>query len=355
MTLLRAATLRTLMSSGLKLAGILVLPQVSSDSSTPAPLPVGGYSPAPSRSQQLPYIPSQPAIPERPLVAPLFNNSFEWNPLGDGLSEMTFDFGIVAVEQTEVAGLTALASTNEEHEAQGKFVSETAEFFYYMYAKDSTVRCLDEGQHKSKKKKKWLQTNARENAGKLPCGRRLECNLMYALSLLLPSFVFVAAMCVPVGGYSVWGSLGNMTSNSTSADPVPMESLKPLVVALAHMDSSSFFHQASPGADESIAGLTVLTAALRALANTPGIDQLPSQIIFALFDAEDWSRVGSRKFVDDIQHFQCTAYNVEDAASTGAACNTPFKNTLNFMDVHMEKIAKIVEVGQIGLNATGEQ
>ena len=303
-SMLRAATIRQL--AGMSIAGIMVLPDTSSSGSTPNPRPAGGYSPAPSQPQLVPYIPSQPAIPNRPAQSPLFNNSYSWNPLGDGLSSMQFPYAIVTIVPNEVNYLLSLAQLNEQHEAAGTFVDQEAEFFYYMYAHGNSVNCLYD------------------------------------------------ATCVPVGGYSVWGSLGNLTHNATDA-PVSLDSIRPIVLALAKMDTNSFFHQLAPGAEDAIASVAVLIAAMKVLANTRGIDSLPSQILFALFDGESYSHVGSRKFVDDIQHFVCSDFNAGDPASTGAQCSEPFKNTLDFLDVHLEKIEKIMEVGMIGMNETGQE
>ena len=161
-----------------------------------------------------------------------------------------------------------------------------------------------------------------------------------------------SATCIPVGGYSVWGSLGNMTHNST-ATPVSLDDLRPIVLATTKMDSNAFFHQLSPGGDDSMAGVAVLSAALKALSNAPGIASLPSQILFAVFNGESWSSVGSRKFVEDIQHFRCDDFNPDGPNGDNPACYSPYKNRLDFQDVHLEKINKIVEIGQIGLNSTG--
>lgn len=143
-----------------------------------------------------------------------------------------------------------------------------------------------------------------------------------------------------------------MTHNSTAA-PVSLDDLRPIVLATTKMDSNAFFHQLSPGGDDSMAGVAVLSAALKALSNAPGVATLPSQILFAVFNGETWSRVGSRKFVDDIQHFRCDDPNPDGPSEERPACFSPYKNRLEFQDVHLEKINKIVEVGQIGLNSTG--
>lgn len=145
--MLRASTLRLLTATpGLTVAGLMVLPaEKSAGGIAPALLP-GGYSHAPRSPQLRPYIPSQAAIPDRPARTSVFNSSYAWNPLGDGSNLMRFEMAIVTLTASEQDYVLGLARANEDHEAQGKFVAHAAEFSYHMFAKDSTVRCLNDGQ-----------------------------------------------------------------------------------------------------------------------------------------------------------------------------------------------------------------
>ena len=145
--MLRATTLQLLTSTpGLTVAGVMVLPaEKSAGGIAPALLP-GGHSHAPRSPQLRPYIPSQPAIPDRPTRSSVFNSSYAWNPLGDGSNLMHFEMAIVTLTPSEQEYVLGLARDNEDHEARGKFVAHAAEFSYHMFAKDNTVRCLKDGQ-----------------------------------------------------------------------------------------------------------------------------------------------------------------------------------------------------------------
>jgi hypothetical protein len=146
--LLRTSTLTLLTTtSGLKTAGVLVLPPDPSSPNSVIPNPPAeGYSSACPTPQLLNYIPSQPAIPDRPTQVTQFNNSYRWNPLGDASELLAFQMGIVTLTEDEASYVVDLAQENEANEASGSFVSQTAQFFYYMYAQDSTVQCLQDGQ-----------------------------------------------------------------------------------------------------------------------------------------------------------------------------------------------------------------
>lgn len=229
-----------------------------------------------------------------------------------------FEFAIVTVTYSEKDYLLSLAAKNEANAAAGSFAFNAVQFHFYMFAQDSSPRCLSE------------------------------------------------ATCLPVGGVSVWGSLGNLTINSTDA-PITPQQIRPFVLLAAKMDSAGFFHQMSPGGDESQASVAVFAVIVKALSNTRGVNQLPSQLLFALFQGEDFSHVGSRKFVADLEGFQCLEVNPaqrlengdlspDDSVSAntnlGPQCNSPYKNSLVFQNIPLEKIKSMVEIGQIGLNAS---
>lgn len=290
-------------SNTLNVAGVMVLPTDSSATSGPIP-PPGGRSPFTSTPQYLPGFSPSTAIPGPIINPPLFNNTYTWNTLGNSLSLQQFNFAIVSVTYTEQSYVLNLAQTNEVRILQGEFAYYVAEFEYYMYAQENSIQCLTD------------------------------------------------TTCMPVGGYSVWGSLGNTTFNTTN-NPLPPSPgpPRPLLLAVTAMDATGFFHQMTPGGDASQASVAVLAAAINVLSFTPGVTTLPSQIMFAFFQGEEWSHVGSRKFVDDIINFECIDYN----SPVGAECNNPYKNTLDFQAIKIQNIKKIIEVGQIGLNSTGRK
>jgi len=288
----------------LDLAGIIVLPgETEASASIPTP-PPNGYSPSTPTPQFIPFIPPSSTIPDEPTKASMFNNTYAWNPLGDGLDSEAFRFAIVQLKPNEEADhMLTLARENEDAAASNGFVRHSAEFRFHMYGDEDSITCLEK------------------------------------------------TTCIPVGGYSVWGVLGNFTTNTSSSDSVESSfpSSRPIVLATTKLDSTGFFHQLSPGSDDSQASIAVLVAALQALSNTAGVGSLPSQIMFALFDGESFSHVGSRKFVHDLKHFQCAKFN---PPGSQPACMDPYKYSVKFQDIQFEQIKKIVEVGQIGLNQT---
>ncbi len=98
--------------------------------------------------------------------------------------------------------------------------------------------------------------------------------------------------CQPVGGQSVWAHHGNI------------DVAQDYVLAVAGMDSISLFHDLASGADETYSALAALLAASDALSSA-NVESLPTKIIYGVFQAEAWGRIGSRKFVDDLINFQC--------------------------------------------------
>lgn len=82
---------------------------------------------------------------------------------------------------------------------------------------------------------------------------------------------------------------------------------------------------------------------------------LPQQIVFAVFDAESFDYMGSRRFVKDVQSFKCKkkikAADKFVKADTG--CWEPYQQNLNFMKLNMSKISGILEVKQVGSRDSG--
>ncbi|OAY75320.1 Nicastrin [Ananas comosus] len=100
--------------------------------------------------------------------------------------------------------------------------------------------------------------------------------------------------CLPLGGYSVWSSLPPINASL-------MKPLKPVVMAIASLDSASFFRDRSLGADSPISGLIALLTAVDALSNVEGLDKLKKQLVFAVFTGEAWGYLGSRKFLQELE------------------------------------------------------
>ncbi|GBG78273.1 hypothetical protein CBR_g26304, partial [Chara braunii] len=79
-----------------------------------------------------------------------------------------------------------------------------------------------------------------------------------------------AGNCLPLGGYSVMSSLPPINQSETA---------KSIVLALATMDSASFFRDVVPGADSPISGMIALLGALDALFSSADVLSLPKQVL----------------------------------------------------------------------------
>ncbi|KAB2612342.1 nicastrin [Pyrus ussuriensis x Pyrus communis] len=78
---------------------------------------------------------------------------------------------------------------------------------------------------------------------------------------------------------------------------LPLEQSKPIILALASMDSASFFRDKGLGANSPISGLISLLAAVDALSHADGLDGFNKQLVFAVFAGEAWGYLGSRRFL----------------------------------------------------------
>jgi len=125
-------------------------------------------------------------------------------------------------------------------------------------------------------------------------------------------------------------------------------SQRPVVMAVTAMDSSALFHDLAWGADSSVSAVVALLAAADALSRTDAYT-LPHQILFGLFQAEQWGRVGSRRWVQEVQGFTCLA-NVSAAASPNGRpfCANPLRTDLTFSSLRLLDVQYVLAVDQVG-------
>ena len=140
---------------------------------------------------------------------------------------------------------------------------------------------------------------------------------------------------------------------------------RPLVVAVAALDSQSMFDKSSVGAESGMSAVIVLTAAAQALgalwdsnATASALSNLTHNLLFFFPHAESFDRAGSRRLVDDLLHFQCDDRRPSD---DGDFCFSPWSASLDFLALRgnasdgatgLDRIARILELGQVGLNAS---
>ncbi|KAH9298421.1 hypothetical protein KI387_030103, partial [Taxus chinensis] len=99
--------------------------------------------------------------------------------------------------------------------------------------------------------------------------------------------------CLPLGGYSVWSSLPPINVSSS----LPK---KPIILAIAAMDSMSFFRDKTLGADSPLSGLIALLTAVDALSHVDGTNEWAKQLVFLVVTGESWGYLGSRRFLAEL-------------------------------------------------------
>ncbi|KAF6144682.1 hypothetical protein GIB67_006174 [Kingdonia uniflora] len=75
---------------------------------------------------------------------------------------------------------------------------------------------------------------------------------------------------------------------------------KPIILAVASMDSASFFRDKSLGADSPLSGMISLLAAIDALSHIDALSELNKQLIFLICTGEAWGYLGSRRFLAEL-------------------------------------------------------
>lgn len=98
--------------------------------------------------------------------------------------------------------------------------------------------------------------------------------------------------CLPLGGQSVWGTMGPPGT-------------KKIVLAAARLDSVALFHDRAYGGQAEASDIVTLLAVVDALSKVD-TSSLPLAIGFGLFQGENWGQIGSRRFVTEVANFTCT-------------------------------------------------
>ena len=176
--------------------------------------------------------------------------------------------------------------------------------------------------------------------------------------------------CAPLGGNSVWSVAGSPLSleytgenananNENGGGENNNNSNRPTILIATNIDSTSMFHDLSPGANTAASNiLTVLMAAqlIGSTLNDATLDSLYSRITFAFFQGESYGYIGSRRFMKDVvDGFTCTAGNEgvssvyktkDDTTSTIRACLHPLRQDLTFQN--LGTVRGMIAVDQVG-------
>jgi hypothetical protein len=175
-----------------------------------------------------------------------------WNPHGTGLSQRFFRYPVFMVGRSATAAVLEKCEHNTA--TNQDYPRWAAKMILTMQAQNNSLQCL------------------RDNT------------------------------CQPITAQSVHATI------SPSAQPQTGERPPKIVLAAGVIDSTSFFHgdwgsradQLSPGGGAEIAGATAIVVAaraVRAFQQSASGRKLKSSVVFALFSAESWGRVGSRRFM----------------------------------------------------------
>eukprot|EP00924_Labyrinthula_sp_SR-Ha-C_P011631 augustus_masked-scaffold_17-processed-gene-3.0-mRNA-1 protein AED:1.00 eAED:1.00 QI:0/0/0/0/1/1/2/0/747 len=137
--------------------------------------------------------------------------------------------------------------------------------------------------------------------------------------------------CDPVGGLSVYGSLGGSLSSE-----------KPIVLITVPLDAEALFHDLSFGANTAAASLTVFLSVAEAIRSSDLFSQLETfdkQILLAAFQGESFAGIGSTKWIFDLT-YSCTGS--ENEAGIIDSCTSPLIYSAAFTDISMSQIEQVL-------------
>mmetsp|Transcript_12149 Transcript_12149/g.25726 ORF Transcript_12149/g.25726 Transcript_12149/m.25726 type:complete len:873 (+) Transcript_12149:109-2727(+) len=281
--------------------------------------------------------------------AGIAQSSYEWNPNGDGntlvdyhglpvayvsSADVAADLYTVAIDQS---GPMERILAGDDVTEEDLFPAIVSEFNYYMGAEDAdSPSCLA---WRDAEDDKW------------------------------------APKCLPLAGNSVWAAAGSPEGAAAAADGNGRRAEDqqnnnnnnngetPIVLMATSIDSTSMFHDASPGANSAATNILALLMAAKLVGSSISdatLDGLSKRIVFGFFQAESYGYVGSRSFLRDVAYpgFQCddgrTVPAVAKDADDGSkmACLSPLRTDLAFQDLADHTISGMIAVDQVGVLGT---
>jgi nicastrin len=252
--------------------------------------------------------------------------SYPWNSKGEGLLLHDY-FGL---PMAYVMDEDVCSSLRAEAQDQMKESAIVAEFNYYMGPEEiSSKECLA---WKDKATDDWVPK------------------------------------CLPLAGTSVWATPGSPRDTSSSNGSsngnndnnggnreLSSSTPRPVVIVGTSIDSSSMFHDVTPGANSAASNiLTLLMAAklLGANLDDTTLDGLPKRIVLGFFQGDTFGFVGSRSFLKDVAYpgFNCDGNRVfavpRNSETSEMACLHPLRPSLAFS--RLGQIAGMISVDQVG-------
>ena len=295
-----------------------------------------------------------------PMSGLTVGSSYEWNKAnnGDGLS-MTDMYGyptayIPDTNTAEYLRGVATTQSNEFSSASDNsgdvnaavYPSIVSEFNYYMGPGNTD----DDGgnTHTSKSCLEWKNTDGTWSP-----------------------------KCLPLGGNSVWSVAGSPLSTGYAENGENNEGdenngennnnnnnndkERPVILLSASIDSTSMFHDLSPGANTAASNILSLLMAAELIGSSiqdEVLDGLYGRIAFSFFQGESYGFIGSRLFLKDvIEGFQCeggeegvaSVYKRREEATTARSCLYPLRADLSFQNLgNVRGLIAVDQVGNLG-------
>lgn len=269
-------------------------------------------------------------------------SSYEWNVNGNGLT-MTDMYGIPTVYVYDAATAEYLRevgteqsaslqsssnSNNEDDTTNAVYPSILSEFNYYM-----GPQVTESGEMvTSKECLEWKNVDGTWSP-----------------------------KCLPLGGNSVWSVAGSPVSLDYSGGEGNNNSKnKPVVMLSTNIDTTSAFHDISPGANTAASNILtlLLSAQLVGSITDEVLDQLPGKIAFGFFQGESYGYLGSRRFLEDVvQGFNCqngnegvaSVYKRKGEKGIARACLHPLRADLTFQNINnLRGMIAVDQVGNLG-------
>jgi len=227
------------------------------------------------------------------------NGFYSWNPRGNGLMQDDMTIPVSLVSLTDSVSVRYRASRNRDHGVDSRPTFFANMLYYFGGSGVDSSSCL-----------LWTDRDGSK-----------------------------APKCLPLGGQSVWGTLG-------ARDPS-----KPIVMAAVGMDAANLFQDASHGANEAAGSIIALLAAADALSRVhSALESAPKQIAFAFFQAENYGYIGSRRFVADLNEFTCANLVLAEKNGGTPLCLDPLRPSMAFTDLSIDSVDALITVDQVALD-----
>jgi hypothetical protein len=150
---------------------------------------------------------------------------------------------------------------------------------------------------------------------------------------------FAKGKCDPLGGLSVWASVGRAVSAS-----------KRTVVLAAALDGKAWFHDLAAARSSGASGVAAALLAARALGRVDSpakLRALEAQVVVALFQGEQYHRLGSRRFVRDIGTGRGCARQSAAGSFANKSCAEPLVYARAWENLTLPSLSDVLVLDQV--------